>query len=60
MRIKTKVTFNQDAIANLPLTIDCPNKECDEKITFKLGKAENGETVDCPKCGTHVNLSTAN
>lgn len=53
-----KVTFNKDAMKDLPLTIACPNEECDAEVSFKLRDAQQEKTVDCPKCGTHINLTT--
>jgi len=31
MHNDVKVTFNKDAMRKLPITIECPNKECGEK-----------------------------
>lgn len=59
MGVKTKITFNKDAMSNLPVTVPCPNKECGEQVTFKLGDAESKKTIDCSKCGTHIKLSTS-
>ena len=54
--MSVKVTFNKDAMNNLPVKVPCPNKECDATIEFKLGDVKKQNSVICSSCGVQVNL----
>lgn len=54
-RSRVKITSNLNP-GEMPMSLPCPNKECDGKINFKVGDIEARKTVKCAKCGTIVNL----
>lgn len=55
LKSRAKVT-NQLNLSELPMTIPCPNDDCDDQISFKVGDVEAKKTVECAGCGALVDL----
>lgn len=54
-----KITTDFKDPGELPVTLPCPNKKCDGKVSFKLGDVKAKKTVKCLSCGINVHLNEA-
>ena len=52
---RVKITNNFD-VDKLPMTMPCPNDDCESNISFMVSDIEAKKTVKCESCGALVNL----
>ena len=46
-------------MSELPMTINCPNEDCDGTIDLDPKQIMEGQSYSCPKCGEKVGLDNS-